>query len=427
MSIVHWLVGILVTSEPNFCSAAQRSHGARQAVFDQILRKLVSALDSEQSLSGSRTLAKAELSALVPKRVGCPEEFVSSLWKLLAAATTTGNSTSVALILDHAHSLYNHHPDITYTLLRLHDYRSVVDRNYTAQQHKYVRNANLIFVGRSPIPEDILQGAPQPPSVMFQSYAKQSARNVLQRSFCSLALPVIPLALPDNCRICNVTPDGNHRVRYIKRQGGGSPIKDTRRSQRLVLSGKRLGQATQCHRLRKSPPLDFSLPVKIVVGVRGDGEGASFTITDMDLRAAWEAFINEMCRQVDDKLRTDFHEMRFVTRSLWVLFLESVFEGNRQLIEEDLGDLKLHLRAHCGKALKNLYSHFTPDLRDHACSSRTVGESWDVRSGWAWNHWANVANLRQSLICPISRSFWDSLATLPQLIRQRRMVGCWQV
>ncbi|SBS92410.1 origin recognition complex subunit 5, putative (ORC5), partial [Plasmodium ovale curtisi] len=92
---------------------------------------------------------------------------------------------SVVFILDNIRYLVRTHPDLFYALTRIHEYIKG-PYNDLSKANKTTRGLCVILINRSPLPDEIFDGLPQPPTVWFDSYTSDMCKNILYRLYSTM-------------------------------------------------------------------------------------------------------------------------------------------------------------------------------------------------------------------------------------------------
>ncbi|KAI4840382.1 origin recognition complex subunit 5 [Plasmodium brasilianum] len=212
---------------------------------------------------------------------------------------------SVVFILDNIRYLVRTHPDLFYALTRIHEYIKGPYADVT-KANKITRGLCVILINRSPLPDEIFDGLPQPPTVWFDSYTADMCKNILYRLYETMCFESL---LTYN--------DKDLKIFYVK---------DNKK--------------------------EFLIKKKNVI-LNND------VIYDI-----WCRYIDYIVNVSYKDYKSDFHELLFICSHMWPLFIRPIIEGSLEPIVENMNALQRNIDTHIRVATYNHASHFTFELID---------------------------------------------------------------
>ncbi|SCL97964.1 origin recognition complex subunit 5, putative [Plasmodium chabaudi chabaudi] len=224
---------------------------------------------------------------------------------------------SVVFILDNIRYLVRTHPDLFYALTRIHEYIKG-PYNDLSKANKTTRGLCVILINRSPLPDEIFDGLPQPPTVWFDSYTSDMCKNILYRLYSTMCFESL---LTYN--------DKDLKIYYTTNNNQGS-------------TGK-----------------EFVIKKNNVV-LEND------VIYDI-----WCRYIDYIINVSYKDYKSDFHELLFICSHMWPLFIKPIIDGTLEPIVENMNALQRNIDTHIRVATYNHASHFTFELTDSVFLNQT--------------------------------------------------------
>ncbi|CAD2085385.1 origin recognition complex subunit 5, putative [Plasmodium vinckei lentum] len=224
---------------------------------------------------------------------------------------------SVVFILDNIRYLVRTHPDLFYALTRIHEYIKG-PYNDLSKANKTTRGLCVILINRSPLPDEIFDGLPQPPTVWFDSYTSDMCKNILYRLYSTMCFESL---LTYN--------DKDLKIYYTTNNNQGN-------------TGK-----------------EFIIKKNSVV-LEND------VIYDI-----WCRYIDYIINVSYKDYKSDFHELLFICSHMWPLFIKPIIDGTLEPIVENMNALQRNIDTHIRVATYNHASHFTFELTDSVFLNQT--------------------------------------------------------
>ncbi|KEG00522.1 origin recognition complex subunit 5, putative [Plasmodium vinckei vinckei] len=224
---------------------------------------------------------------------------------------------SVVFILDNIRYLVRTHPDLFYALTRIHEYIKG-PYNDLSKANKTTRGLCVILINRSPLPDEIFDGLPQPPTVWFDSYTSDMCKNILYRLYSTMCFESL---LTYN--------DKDLKIYYTTNNNQGN-------------TGK-----------------EFIIKKNNVV-LEND------VIYDI-----WCRYIDYIINVSYKDYKSDFHELLFICSHMWPLFIKPIIDGVLEPIVENMNALQRNIDTHIRVATYNHASHFTFELTDSVFLNQT--------------------------------------------------------
>ncbi|CDU16317.1 origin recognition cmplx subunit 5 [Plasmodium yoelii] len=224
---------------------------------------------------------------------------------------------SVVFILDNIRYLVRTHPDLFYALTRIHEYIKGPYNDLT-KANKTTRGLCVILINRSPLPDEIFDGLPQPPTVWFDSYTSDMCKNILYRLYSTMCFESL---LTYN--------DKDLKIYYTNNNNQGN-------------NGK-----------------EFVIKKNNVV-LEND------VIYDI-----WCRYIDYIINVSYKDYKSDFHELLFLCSHMWPLFIKPIIDGTLEPIVENMNALQRNIDTHIRVATYNHGSHFTFELTDSVFLNQT--------------------------------------------------------
>ncbi|ANQ06592.1 Uncharacterized protein PCOAH_00009430 [Plasmodium coatneyi] len=212
---------------------------------------------------------------------------------------------SVVFILDNVRYLVRTHPDLFYALTRIHEYIRGPYNDMT-KANKTTRGLCIILINRSPLPDEIFDGLPQPPTVWFDSYTADMCKNILYRLYNTMCFESL---LTHNDKELKIYCVKENKTEFLIR--------------------------------RKNVILDNEV------------------ICDI-----WCRYVDYIINVSYKDYKSDFHELLFICAHMWPLFIKPILEGTLEPIVENMNALQRNIDTHIRVATYNHASHFTFELID---------------------------------------------------------------
>ncbi|CRG98693.1 origin recognition complex subunit 5, putative [Plasmodium relictum] len=212
---------------------------------------------------------------------------------------------SVVFILDNIRYLVRTHPDLFYALTRIHEYIKGPYNDLT-KVNKTTRGLCIILINRSPLPDEIFDGLPQPPTVWFDSYTADMCKNILYRLYDTMCFESL-LTINDK----------DLKIFYLKENKKEFLIK------------------------RKEIVLENDVIYDI-----------------------WCRYVDYIINVSYKDYKSDFHELLFICSHMWPLFIKPILDGTLEPIVENMNALQRNIDTHIRVATYNHASHFTFELID---------------------------------------------------------------
>ncbi|GAB64943.1 origin recognition complex subunit 5, partial [Plasmodium cynomolgi strain B] len=212
---------------------------------------------------------------------------------------------SVVIILDNVRYLVRTHPDLFYALTRIHEYIRGPYNDMT-KANKTTRGLCIILINRSPLPDEIFDGLPQPPTVWFDSYTADMCKNILYRLYNTMCFESLLTYNDKDLKIYCVKE--NKTEFLIKRNN-------------VILDNE--------------------------------------VICDI-----WYRYVDYIINVSYKDYKSDFHELLFICAHMWPLFIKPILEGTLEPIVENMNALQRNIDTHIRVATYNHASHFTFELID---------------------------------------------------------------
>ncbi|CRG94360.1 origin recognition complex subunit 5, putative [Plasmodium gallinaceum] len=212
---------------------------------------------------------------------------------------------SVVFILDNIRYLVRTHPDLFYALTRIHEYIKGPYNDLT-KVNKTTRGLCVILINRSPLPDEIFDGLPQPPTVWFDSYTADMCKNILYRLYDTMCFESL-LTINDK----------DLKIYYSKEKKKEFLIK------------------------RKEVILENDVIYDI-----------------------WCRYVDYIINVSYKDYKSDFHELLFICSHMWPLFIRPILDGTLEPIVENMNALQRNIDTHIRVATYNHASHFTFELID---------------------------------------------------------------
>ncbi|KJP87356.1 hypothetical protein AK88_03036 [Plasmodium fragile] len=212
---------------------------------------------------------------------------------------------SVVFILDNVRYLVRTHPDLFYALTRIHEYIRGPYNDMT-KANRTTRGLCIILINRSPLPDEIFDGLPQPPTVWFDSYTADMCKNILYRLYNTMCFESLLTYNDKDLKIYCVKE--NKTEFLIKRNN-------------VILENE--------------------------------------VICDI-----WCRFVDYIINVSYKDYKSDFHELLFICAHMWPLFIKPILEGTLEPIVENMNALQRNIDTHIRVATYNHASHFTFELID---------------------------------------------------------------
>ncbi|CXH96062.1 origin recognition complex subunit 5, putative [Plasmodium berghei] len=224
---------------------------------------------------------------------------------------------SVVFILDNIRYLVRTHPDLFYALTRIHEYIKG-PYNDLSKANKTTRGLCVILINRSPLPDEIFDGLPQPPTVWFDSYTSDMCKNILYRLYSTMCFESL-LTYNDKDLKIYYTTNNNQR-----------------------------------------------------------NNGKEFVIKKNNVVLENDVIYDIWCRYIDyiinvsyKDYKSDFHELLFICSHMWPLFIKPIIDGALEPIVENMNALQRNIDTHIRVATYNHGSHFTFELTDSVFLNQT--------------------------------------------------------
>ncbi|SOV10433.1 origin recognition complex subunit 5 [Plasmodium gaboni] len=212
---------------------------------------------------------------------------------------------SVVFILDNIRYLVRTHPDLFYALTRIHEYIKGPYNDVT-KANKTTRGLCIILINRSPLPDEIFDGLPQPPTVWFDSYTSEMCKNILYRLYNSMCFESLLTYNDKDLKIYFVKDNKNEFL--IKRN-------------------------------------DVILENDVIYDI-------------------WCRYVDYIINVSYKDYKSDFHELLFICSHMWPLFIKPILDGVLEPIVENMNALQRNIDTHIRVATYNHSSHFTFELID---------------------------------------------------------------
>ncbi|SBS81336.1 origin recognition complex subunit 5, putative (ORC5) [Plasmodium ovale curtisi] len=212
---------------------------------------------------------------------------------------------SVVFILDNIRYLVRTHPDLFYALTRIHEYIKGPYNDLT-KVNKITRGLCVILINRSPLPDEIFDGLPQPPTVWFDSYSSNMCKNILYRQYNSICFESLLTCNDKDLKIYSMK--NNNKEFLLKRNN-------------VILEND--------------------------------------VIYDL-----WCRYIDYIVNVSYKDYKSDFHELLFICSHMWPLFIKPILDGTLEPIVENINALQRNIDTHIRIATYNHSSHFTSELID---------------------------------------------------------------
>ncbi|EUD66755.1 hypothetical protein C922_02740 [Plasmodium inui San Antonio 1] len=212
---------------------------------------------------------------------------------------------SVVIILDNVRYLVRTHPDLFYALTRIHEYIRGPYNDMT-KANKTTRGLCIILINRSPLPDEIFDGLPQPPTVWFDSYTADMCKNILYRRYNTMCFESLLTYNDKDLKIYCVKE--NKKEFLIKRN-------------------------------------DVILDNEVICDI-------------------WCRYVDYIINVSYKDYKSDFHELLFICAHMWPLFIKPILEGTLEPIVENMNALQRNIDTHIRVATYNHASHFTFELID---------------------------------------------------------------
>ncbi|CAI7718452.1 origin recognition complex subunit 5, putative [Plasmodium vivax] len=212
---------------------------------------------------------------------------------------------SVVFILDNVRYLVRTHPDLFYALTRIHEYIRGPYNDLT-KANKTTRGLCVILINRSPLPDEIFDGLPQPPTVWFDSYTADMCKNILYRLYNTMCFESL---LTYNDKEVQIYCEKENKTEFLIKRNG------------VILDNE--------------------------------------VICDI-----WCRYVDYIINVSYKDYKSDFHELLFICGHMWPLFIKPILDGTLEPIVENMNALQRNIDTHIRVATYNHASHFTFELID---------------------------------------------------------------